>query len=193
MDNEKRGAQRIPPRQASFIRKAWLNLILLILAAVSISFGAYLGARPDWAKRTDIGEYNLGISTYNEIPTSRGANTTEKAAAYFEKALVQTSNQKIKAMTLCNLGTINGKLAFDAIRRIQEAYAVRRAKGVENDENLLIARQEIKKAIQKLAEAVRVDPSLEDAKFNLELLEKNRGEREILGSRYSPGQVDKGY
>jgi hypothetical protein len=57
-----------------------------------------------------------------------------------------------------------------------------------------MARQEIRKSIQKLAEAVRVDPTLEDAKFNLELLETERGEvGGILGSRYSPGQVDKGY
>jgi tetratricopeptide (TPR) repeat protein len=128
------------------------------------------------------------------MPTLRGAKTAEKASAHFEKAIVQTTDPKLKALALCNLGTMNGKLAFDSIRRIREAYAVRRAKGVESDENLLMARQELKKAIQKLAEAVRVDPALADAKFNLELLERERGEEgEPLGSRYSPGQVDKGY
>jgi tetratricopeptide (TPR) repeat protein len=193
MDTEKRRAPKIPLRQASFIRKAWVNMVLIILAALCVGSGLYLRARPDWAKRADIREYNLGRSTYNEIPTSRGMSTTEKAAAHFEKAIVQTHDQKIKALALCNLGTINGKLAFDAVRQIRQAYAVRRSKGVENDENLLIARQEIKKAIQKLAETVRIDPTLEDAKYNLELLERERGEGEVLGSRFSPGQVDKGY
>jgi hypothetical protein len=194
MDREKREPQRIRPKQTPLIRKAWLNLVLVVLAAVSIGSGLYLRARPDWARRTDIGEYNLGVLTYNEMPTLRGASATEKASAHFEKAGVQTSDQKVRALALCNLGTMNGKLARDSIRRIQEAYAVKRAKGVEHDENLLMARQEIRKSIQKLAEAVRVDPTLEDAKFNLELLETERGEGgEILGSRYSPGQVDKGY
>jgi hypothetical protein len=171
-----------------------LNLVLVVLAAVSIGSGLYLRARPDWARRADIGEYNLGVLTYNEMPTLRGTGTTEKASARFEKAVVQTSDQKVRALALCNLGTMSGKLARDSIRRIQEAYAVKRAKGVESDENLLMARQEIRKSIQKLAEAVRIDPTLEDAKFNLELLETERGEGGgILGSRYSPGQVDKGY
>jgi tetratricopeptide (TPR) repeat protein len=193
MDPKRKGAQKIKPGQTPFIRRAWLNIVLLILAALSIAAGAYLGARPDWAKRSDIQEYNLGISTYNEIPTRRGAGVTEKAAAHFEKSLVQSNDQKVKALALCNIGTVNGKLAFDAIRNIQEAYAVRRIKGVENDGNLLIARQEVRKAIQKLAEAVRIDPTLEDAKFNLELLEQQRGGGEAIGPRYSSGQVDKGY
>jgi tetratricopeptide (TPR) repeat protein len=193
MDREKREAQKIPSRQSPLIRRAWLNVVLLILAALSMGSGIYLRARPEWTKRPDVAEYNLGIVTYNEFPTARGASTTEKAAALFEKALVQSSDQKVKALSLCNVGTINGKLASDDIRRIREAYAVRRAKGVESDENLLIARQELRKAIQKLAEAVRIDPTIEDAKFNLELLEKERGEGEVLGSKYSPGQVEKGY
>jgi hypothetical protein len=193
MDHQKREARNIPARQASLIRSAWLNIVLLILAALSIGSGIYLKAQPEWMKRPDIVEYNLGVSTYNELPTTPGVRTTEKAAAHFEKALVQTADQKVRALSLCNIGTINGKLAADAIRRIREMFAVRRAKGVESDENLLIARQELIKAIQKLAEAVRIDPTLEDAKFNLELLERDRGEAEIIGSRYSPGQVDKGY
>jgi len=193
MDNEKKGAKKIPPRQAPFIERAWLNIVLLILAAVSIGSGIYLGARPDWAKRADIDEYNLGVSTYNEFPTLRGVNTTEKAVAHFEKALVQTNEEKVKALALYNMGTITGKLAFDDIRRIREVYAVQGAKGVESDENLLIAQQELKKAIQKLAEAVRIDPTLEDAKFNLELLETEQGEGVLLGPKYSPGEVDKGY
>ncbi len=170
-----------------------MNLALLVLAALSMASAIYLKARPEWMKRPDMVEYNLGISTYNEIPTERGASTTKKAAAHFEKALVQTGDRKVKALALCNIGTMNGKLASEAIRRIREMYAVQRAKGVESDDNLLIARQEIKNAIQKLAEAVRIDPTLEDAKFNLEFLERDRGEGEILGSRYSAGQVDKGY
>jgi tetratricopeptide (TPR) repeat protein len=194
MDHEKREPQRIQPKQAPLIKKPWLNLVLLVLAALSIGSGLYLRARPDWTKRIDISEYNLGVLIYNEMPTLRGLGTTEKASAHFEKAVVQTIDPKVRALALCNLGTMNGKLALDSIRRIQEAYAVKRAKGLESDENLLMARQEIRKSIQKLAEAVRIDPTLEDAKFNLELLETERGEGGgILGSRYSPGQVDKGY
>lgn len=193
MDPKNKGAQKIKSRQIPFIRRSWLNIVLLVLAALSITAGTYLGTRPDWTKRSDIQEYNLGISNYKEIPTRQGAGITEKAVAHFEKALIQSNDQKVKALALCNIGTVNGKLALGAIRNIQEAYAVRRIKGVENDENLLIARQEIRKAIQKLAEAVRIDPTLEDAKFNLELLEQQRGEGAVIGPRYSSGQVDKGY
>jgi hypothetical protein len=185
---------RIRLKQRSLIRRAWLNLFLIVLAAVSIGSGLYLRARPDSLRRADIVEYNLGVSTYNEMPTLQGAKVTEKASAHFEKAIVQSSDPNIKALALCNLGTMAGKLARDSIHRIQEAYAVKRAKGVELDENILMARQEVRKSIQKLAEAVRIDPTLEDAKFNLELLETERGEAGgILGSRYSPGQIDKGY
>ena len=193
MDTEKKTTRTLPARRASLIRAAWVNLGVIVLAALCVGFGFYFRARPDWAKRADIREYNLGRSAYNDMPTTRGADTTERASAHFEKAIVQTRDPKIKALALCNLGTMNGKLAFDAVRSIKQTYAVRRLKGVENDENLLMARQEIKKAIQRLAETIRLDPTLEDAKFNLELLETERGEGEVRGSRFSPGQVDKGY
>jgi len=194
MDRDKKELQKIPPRQTPLIRKVRLNLVLIVLAAVSIGSGLYMRAHPDRDRRIDVREYNLGVLTYNEMPTLRGANVTGKASAHFEKALAQSSDEKIRALALCNLGTMSGTLARDSIHRVQEAYAVKRAKGVENDENLLMARQEVRKSIQRLAEAVRVDPTLEDSKFNLELLETERGEGgEILGSRYSPGQVDKGY
>jgi tetratricopeptide (TPR) repeat protein len=193
MDTEKRATRKLPPGRASLIEAAWVNLVVIVLAALCVGFGLYLRARPDWAKRADIREYNLGRSAYNDMPTTRGASTSEKASAHFEKAIVQTRDPEIKALALCNVGTMNGKLAFDAVRSIKQTYAVRRLKGVENDENLLMARQEIRKAIQRLAEAIRLDPTLADAKFNLELLETERGEGEVRGSRFSPGQVDKGY
>jgi len=193
METEKKTIRTLPSGWASLIRAAWVNLVVIVLAALCAGFGFYLRARPDWAKRADIREYNLGRSAYNDVVLPRGANATEKASAHFEKAILQTPDPKIKALALCNLGTMNGKLAFDAVRSIKQTYAVRRLKGVESDENLLMARQEIKKALRNLAEAVRIDPSLEDAKFNLELLETERGEGEVRGSRFSPGQVDKGY
>jgi tetratricopeptide (TPR) repeat protein len=194
MDEEKARAGRIrPPKQASFIRTAWLNIVLLVLAALSLGSAGFLAARPDWAKRPDIAEYNQGIAVYNELPTNKGVTVTEKAAEHFEKALVQSNDQKLKGLSLYNAATITGKLAFDEIRRIRQAYAVQRLKGVESDENLLIAQGELKKAIQKMAEAVRIDPTLEDAKFNLELFETERIGAEVIGSRYAPGQVDKGY
>jgi hypothetical protein len=184
---------RVPSRGASFMRAAWFNLVLILVAGVCVAAGFYLRARPEWAKQNDIREYNLGRATYNEMPTTRGANTVEAASAHFEKAIAETRNQRIRALALCNLGTIIGKQAFDSIREIRRTYAVRRLKGVESDENLLMARQEIRKAIQRLAEAVRIDPGLADAKYNLDLLETERGGTEVRGSAYSPGQVDKGY
>ncbi len=194
MENDRTRSRRAePPRRASFLRTAWLNIVLLILAALSLGSAAFLVVRPDWAKRPDIAEYNQGIAVYNELPTNKGVTVTEKAAAHFEKALVGTNDQKLKALALYNQATISGKLAFDEIRRIRQAYVVQKLKGVESDENLLIAQGELKKAIQKMAEAVRIDPTLEDAKFNLELYETERIGAEIIGSRYAPGQVDKGY
>ena len=194
MDHDKTGGRRVLRKHDVLAKKAWLNIVFLVLAAASIASGLYLHAHPDWAERNDIHEYNFGVSTYNDIPTLRGAAITEKASAHFEKAASQSSDDRVKALALCNLGTMSGKLARDAVHRIQDAYAVKRAKGAENDENLIMARQEVRRSIQKLAEAVRLDPTVEDAKFNLELLETERGEAgEILGSRYSPGKVDKGY
>ncbi len=176
----------------SFPRKIWLNIALLVLAALC-GGAAWLMTKPEWIKPGDIAEYNTGVDIYNELPTVRGLEIVDKASAHLEKALVGSSDDQVKALSLYNVGTMRGKLAFDDIRRIRETYAVKKANGVENDENLLLSQQELSKAIQKLAEAVRLDPRLEDAKFNLELFETEIMGGGVTGSKYSPGQVDKGY
>jgi polygalacturonase len=181
------------PSSPSFIRQVWLNIVLLGFAAASAAVGALLLANPDWARRPDVAEYNEGVAAWDVAPALRGITTLERATAHLETALNQTRSDQVRALAAYNLGAIKGSLALADIRSIKERYATTKMPGVDQDENLTIARQELRKAIQNLAQAARLDPSLDDAKYNLELFETEQGEPPVPGTRYSPGKVDKGY
>jgi len=105
----------------------------------------------------------------------------ERAAAYFEEAASKSTDNRLKSLALYNLGTLMGR----------ESYAVSPVTPRLEMEAALPA------AIMRLAEAIRIDPNNEDAKYNLELLEKTSAnlerERGAAGKGYAPGIVVKGY
>jgi hypothetical protein len=177
------------PGWALFLRKAWLDVVLLALAAVTIGAGFYLHARPDWTLREDIRNLNEGVTAFNAPPgllppspaLGRPAEyPIERAGALWEKAAAISTDNNIKSLAFYNYGTLIGREAW--------------AQALPGPGH---AQVDMTEGIRKLGEALRADPSNEDAKYNLELMEKVaqvQGEKEGgPGDGYSPGAVEKGY
>jgi hypothetical protein len=194
MEKVRKGVKRILVMRASLARKAWVNIILFLLAGVMIGFGVYLSSQPEGTKRADIRWYNQGVSVYNEailIPATEESpaefpiENIRKAAAYFQQVASESTDNGLKTLALYNLGTLIGR---DYLVFMEE-----RTPGLG-----------VVEGISKLAEAVRIDPNNEDAKYNLELLEKMRNlyQESAILLGYSAGAirigdyigiVDKGY
>lgn len=176
------------------LHKAWINITLFIIAILIIGFGIYLNTSPEWIERDDIKLYNAGISTYS-LPSILLPETTDRpaeypvirAAAYFNSAVLASTDESIKALALYNLGTL---MAIDAISSILGNTPWF---GLED-------------AISKLEQSVRINPNNESAKYNLELFQELRSEAENLALTddilalgwvenpgYFIGNIDKGY
>jgi hypothetical protein len=59
--------------KASFLKKAWLNIGLLLAAVIMIGVGIYINTNYQEAAPADILDYNKGLSDYNSteyIPAS---------------------------------------------------------------------------------------------------------------------------
>ncbi len=186
MEKAGKGVQRILVLGASVVRQAWIDIALLLLAGVLIGSGVYLGSGPEWTVRAAIQAYNRGVSAYlappGLLPSSEDRPAEypiERAAAYFKKAGSESTDERLKSLAFYNLGTLIGR----------EAYAFSIVSTPP--------RVEMAEAILWLKQGVRNDPDNEDAKFNLELLERvqvKEGEKEGgPGPGYSPGAVEKGY
>ena len=155
-----KGEKKVPVMVVFRERKAWLNIALLLLAGVIIVSGVYLSSQPEWTERADIKLYNQGVSAYL-LPAELLPATEERpsefpiirAAAYFQQASSESTDATLKTLALYNLGTLMGKDALASISGSTSRFAVA--------DGIII-----------LAEAVRKDPNNEDAKYNLELLEK---------------------
>lgn len=190
----KRGKKTLVTK-ASLVRKAWLNITLFLLAGAMIGSGVYLGSQAQLSKRADISWYNQGVSAYNlpaELLPATDDRPSEypivRAAAYFQQAALESTDDGIKALILYNLGTLMGKDALAVVSGNTPRFA-------------------LTEAISKLAEVVRIDPNNENAKYNLELLEEvlasTTGEQWLsdilLWQAYVPapgfflGEVDKGF
>jgi hypothetical protein len=187
MEKVRKGVKKTLALGASLVKKAWVNIVLFLLAGVIIGSGVYLRSRPEWTLRTDIREYNRGVSAYQEILwgplvsseeslLSVYPHAIEYAGGRFERAGSESTDKKLKSLAFYNLGTLIGRVAF--FRQQLPGIDV----GV---------------ALTKLAEAIRNDPHNEDAKFNKELLdrvlERKKEGTAGPGPGYSPGVVDKGY
>lgn len=168
-------------------RRAWVSLIILLVAAGIIGTGVYLRFQPDWTLRDDIRQYNRAVATYQEllwaplVASEQSLLTVyphvvENAGGRFERAGSASTDSKLKSLATYNLGTMIGRAAFFS----------QPLPGVE-----------VPEALTKLSEAIRYDPDNEDAKFNLELMERmmERKEEEAAGpgEGYSPGSVYKGF
>jgi hypothetical protein len=184
MDKVKSASAAVPG-WVLFLRKAWMDVALFVLAAVAIGAGFYLRFQPDWTPRQDIKAFNQGIVAFQEppglLPPAEGRLAEypiERAGAYWEKAAAMSTEKKLKSLAYYNFGTLVGR----------EAWAQSLAG---------TPRLDMAEGIRKLGEALRADPNNEDAKFNLELMERmaeKQGEQQGgPGPGYSPGAIEKGF
>lgn len=172
---------------ASFSSIAWVSILLLLLGGLMIGSGVYLRSRPDWTLRTDVKEYNGGVLTCQQMLWGPLVSTEESllsvyphvlenAGGRFAKVGSESTDKKLRSLALYNLGTLTGRAAFFR----------QQLPGIELGD-----------AIAKLTDAIRSDPSNEDAKFNEELLERvltRKGTPKAgPGAGYSPGAVYKGF
>jgi hypothetical protein len=144
----------------SLVRKAALNIGLFVLAIVMIGMGIYLFSGPSWVQRGDIKLYNQAVSTSamaKELLPATDDRPAEfplvRAAAYYQEVIDESTDDGLRAVTLYNLGTLMGDDAASIIRNTTPSFG-------------------IAEAYARLIEAVRLDPTNEDAKYNLELCEK---------------------
>ncbi len=183
---------RLPGQARPWAAHFWLDAVLFALAVLCMGAAVYVWAQPEWTRRADIAAFNQGITAY-ETPAERGTSALEKARRYLERALDGSNDQTLRALALYNLGTMAGQDALNDIRSVRESYAAEGREADPSNVTLAAARRQVEEAISRLGEAIRLDPSLDDAKFNLELLAREPGEQEVSGQRYAPGEVDKGY
>ncbi len=144
----------------SLVRKAALNIGLLVVALVMIGVGIYLFSGPGWVQRGDIKLYNQAVATSamaRELLPATDDRPAEyplvRAAAYYQKVIDESTDDGLRAVALYNLGTLMGDDAASVIRNATPSFG-------------------IAEAYARLIEAVRLDPSNEDAKYNLELCER---------------------
>ena len=191
MEKVRKETKRIPAKKTSLVSKLRVNIILFILAVVLIGSGFYLSYRLGGVEKDEISIYNEGVSVYNsseyileseDFPASYPIQNLLTAAAYFQQAASETTDNSIKSLALYNLGTLIGR---DYLVFLDER----------------IASLGVAEAIDMLVEVVRIDPNNEDAKYNLEFLEMVeplQTESDILmtyfgGAMKPQGAIDKGY
>ena len=186
--------KKVPFIGDSILKKARFNIILLSLAIVLIGLGAYFNYNWRYMESSDIELYNKGVSSYNlelEILPATTDRPSEssiiRAAAYFQEAADISLDNTLKSLSLYNLGTLMGENSLIALIGETPQFG-------------------ITEAINKLSEAIRLNPNNEEAKYNLEFLEKAQTEfgkssvtgrldvqaiNESVGS--NTGQINKGY
>lgn len=196
MSKTKNGKGEINFSGASLVRKAWVDIGLFILAILIIVIAIYIFTGPSWAQRNDIKLYNQAVITNNLIDELLPASNDRpaeypivRAAAYYQEVLIESTDEELRALAYYNLGTIMADNASTVINNATPFFG-------------------IAEAYARLIEAVRLDPSNEDAKYNLELCEKIQAiitptKAQILvpqvhgllggSSGYSSGLAHKGY
>ncbi|MDD4924212.1 MAG: hypothetical protein PHF74_05190 [Dehalococcoidales bacterium] len=183
-------------KMVSFVKKAWISLLLIVVAVVMVGIGVYFNSHSYWANKTDVSLFNAGMEAYSAgdqvLPTDGDRPEEQaviRAVAYLQQAYSETDDANLGALAQYNTGTIMG---FEGLKIL------------DGSTPLFV----IKEAIAKLAEAIRLDPNNEAAKYNLELLEKVQSILEPVGgipvtetavgslgglSGYSSGVIYKGY
>ena len=144
----------------SFIRKAWVSLLLIIVAIVMVALGIYFNSNSYWANKADVSLFNQAIAAYNAGDTLLPATADRpeepsvmRAVAYLQQAYTDSTDESLRAIAVYDIGTLMGLESL----------------GILGDKTPLFVFSE---AIGKLSEAVRLNPDNEAAKYNLELLEK---------------------
>lgn len=161
-------------------RKVWLIVILSFSVLVFLGSGIYFQTSPEWTKKNFWSYYNEGTLAWPE-----GKGKMQSLLGYVASA---SPDQKLKSLAFYNLGTGLGKEAenkdFPPARRLEMTLG----------------------AIGALEEAIRNDPSNQEAKINREILQNRlpkliseageqsgTGNAPSQGPGYSPGSGDKGY
>ena len=189
MNKENKNINRFQFLVNSVIKKLRLSTILLVLAGIMFALGIYVKSQPDWMINPAIRAYNQGVFAYHLPPGLLSASDDrpsewpiERARVYFEMAASRKTKNKLKAIILYNLGTLNAR----------EAYASSLGNSL-----LESPRVDLAEAVLILSESVRLDPENESAKYNLEVLDQVLSvSGETMGAPgpgYSKGSVDKGY
>jgi tetratricopeptide (TPR) repeat protein len=189
-------------------KKVPVPIILISFALLMIILGFYYRFQPQRLIRNDIREYNEGVVQFNEgvkqfqlaaetLAEDQVAydtffadgvrnvdqiikETFDSALVHFDKAIIESKNNELKSLTYYNLGTMIGIISGDIRFREDVRY-------------------EIVVAFDKLREAIKHNPYNEDAKYNLELLERiynleeTEGIEEITIQGYTPGILRKGF
>jgi hypothetical protein len=167
--------------------KTWLDFALVLGGAVVIGIGIFLRTQSNWSLRLDIRTLNQGVAAFHAPPgvmlpaEDRPAEyPIERASAYWDKAASLACDPEIKSLAYYDLGTLIGR----------EANAM--SLGGTGQ-----PRTDMAEGIRKLGEALRANPGNEDAKFNLELMERKsqiQSEKQGgPGEGYSPGAQQRGY
>jgi hypothetical protein len=143
-----------------------VSIILLVLALSSIGAGTYFNSQ-SWAKEVDVISYNQGVLAYKLPKTILPAaedrpqeDSAVRAEALFQQAALKSTGSKLKSLAMYNWGTL---AAGEALTSITGTSAL-----IISTEG----RTKLEEGISKLSEAIRINPDNENAKYNLELLEK---------------------
>jgi hypothetical protein len=161
MQQETQGGRQTIANVASVSRKAWLNILLILVALVLIALGIYMNSQPSWLSGGDVKIYNQGVDAIqqpaNELLPAEGDRPEEypivRAVAYFQQASEKAGSDAVESLALYNLGTTMGGNALAVVSGNTPRFS-------------------LEEAVMNLIEAVRLDPSDEDAKYNLELLQE---------------------
>jgi tetratricopeptide (TPR) repeat protein len=166
----------------SFRRRGIINAIMFVTALVIAIIGINLIYADSY--RSDLLLYNKGVAVYNEAelipedvfksPPKFPEENIIDAAAYFQQSEAISNNNEIKSLALYNIATMIG--------RDYVLFSYERLSGIGLED-----------AISYLKEAIRLDPDNEDAKYNLEYLERIQIERqESSGGVGSGGSTEMG-
>ncbi len=143
-------------------RKARLNIAAFIIALVMVGLGIGIFLVSGTTNREDIRLYNQAIAIYNRedyisaTDTSSVSFTTDNlllAVDYFQQAADISTDNELKSLAYYNMGT--------ALARDYRVFSGER-----------LSEYGLSDAISFLREAIRLDPLNEDAKYNLEYLER---------------------
>lgn len=194
MEKRTTATEEAAATRTSMLRRSWLTITILLVAVAIFVFGFYLNSQPEWLKRSDIKLYNQGVAVYY-LPYDLLPATDDRpseypivrAAFYFQQAASTSTDNGLITLDLYNLGTLMGEDALTVLSGSTPWFGMT-------------------ESMNQLAEAIRADPDNEDAKYNLELLEKlyDAMEEEPMAPErpislieqtpgYYPGEIDQGY
>jgi len=174
----------------SFLKEAWLNITLIFFAIAIIAVATFINSQYFWTSKADIRLFNQAMRAYEITSETNSDLTFSTTVRYLQQLTSYNTDKEILSLAFYNLGTLMGIDALTAINGETPSYT-------------------LSDAINILKRAVRNNPNNENAKYNLELLE--RVQEEILKDEninikdylsiflieaegaYARGVVNKGY